>query len=111
MDGVGETLPGQFIREELEKGLEAAEERLKRHESCRDHMEEKGLSQTSLTDPDAKGHQEKMGTSTMRTRRRVGAAETGINVTKARMGGKKSTLAKILWKSPARTGWKRKRTR
>ena len=61
MDEAEETLPGQFTREELEKELEAAEERLKRYKAYRDYMEEKGLSQISLTDPDAKLMKSKNG--------------------------------------------------
>lgn len=45
---------GQFTREELEKKLEEVKKRLERYEGYRSYMEEKGLSQISLTDPEAR---------------------------------------------------------
>lgn len=49
-----EETAGQFSREELEMKLKETRERLERYEGYRKYMEEKGLSQMSLTDPDAK---------------------------------------------------------
>lgn len=45
---------GQFTREELEKKLEEVKKRLERYEGYRSYMEENGLSQISLTDPEAR---------------------------------------------------------
>ena len=56
-----ETLPGQLTREELERKLKEADERLERYKAYRDYMEEKGLSQISLTDPEAKLMKSKNG--------------------------------------------------
>ena len=61
MDEAEEALPGQFTKEELERKLEAAEKRLERYKAYREYMEEKGLSQISLTDPDAKLMKSKNG--------------------------------------------------
>lgn len=49
-----EIQPGELTREELETRLKAAEERLERYRGYRACMEEKGLSQMSLVDPEAK---------------------------------------------------------
>ena len=49
-----EAQPGELTREELETRLKAAEERLERYRGYRAYMEENGLSQMSLTDPEAK---------------------------------------------------------
>ena len=49
-----EVQPGELTREELETRLKAAEERLERYRGYRAYMEENGLSQMSLTDPEAK---------------------------------------------------------
>jgi transposase len=54
-------LSGQFTREEIEEKLQATQERLKLYKSYRDYMEESGLSQLSLTDPDAKLMKSKNG--------------------------------------------------
>jgi len=50
----GEELKGQFSRAELEEKIAASAERKNRYESYLRYMEENGLSQISLTDPDAK---------------------------------------------------------
>ena len=39
---------------------------------------------------------------------RVGTAKTGISAIRGSMNGKRSTLIKILLKSPVKIGWKRK---
>lgn len=54
-------LPGEFSREELEEKLQEAAERLERYQSYRKYMEENGLSQLSLIDPDAKLMKNKNG--------------------------------------------------
>ena len=54
MDEAEETTSGQITREEVERKLEAVEERLKKYKAYRDYMEEKGLSQISLVDHDAR---------------------------------------------------------
>jgi transposase len=51
----------QFTKEELEEKLREAEERLERYKGYRKHMEENGLTQLSLTDPDAKLMKNKNG--------------------------------------------------
>jgi transposase len=47
-------IKNRFTREELEDKLRETKERLSRYEGYRKHMEENGLSQLSLTDPDAR---------------------------------------------------------
>ena len=54
-------LTGQFTREEIEEKLQATQERLELYKSYRNYMEENGLSQLSLTDPDAKLMKSKNG--------------------------------------------------
>ena len=54
-------ITGQFTKEELEEKLRETTERLIRYEGYRKHMEENGLSQLSLTDPDAKLMKSKNG--------------------------------------------------
>ena len=54
-------LAGQFTREEIEEKLQATQERVELYKSYRDYMEENGLSQLSLTDPDAKLMKNKNG--------------------------------------------------
>ena len=56
-----EALAGQVTREELEAKLRETQERLERYRGYRDYMEEKGLSQISLSDPDAKLMKSKNG--------------------------------------------------
>ena len=54
-------LSGQFTREEIEQKLQSTQERLEIYKSYRNYMEENGLSQLSLTDPDAKLMKNKNG--------------------------------------------------
>lgn len=54
-------IQGQFTREELEKKLAEAKARLERYEGYRQYMEENGLSQISLTDPEARLMKSKNG--------------------------------------------------
>ena len=54
-------LSGQFTREEIEEKLKSTQERLELYKSYRDYMEEKGLSQLSLIDLDAKLMKSKNG--------------------------------------------------
>lgn len=49
-----EELSGQFTKEELERKLAEAQERLEKYEGYRKYMEENNLSQLSLTDADSK---------------------------------------------------------
>ena len=56
-----EELAGQFTREELEKKLKEATERLERYMGYQKYMEEEGLSQISLTDADARLMKNKNG--------------------------------------------------
>ena len=49
-----EALSGQLTREELEAKLRETQERLERYRGYRAYMEENGLSQMSLVDPEAK---------------------------------------------------------
>ena len=60
-DAEDEVLPGQLTREELEVKLKETQERLERYRGYRAYMEEKGLSQISLSDPDAKLMKSKNG--------------------------------------------------
>ena len=57
----GEELTGWLTREELETRLKEARERLERYQGYRAYMEENGLSQLSLTDPEAKLMKNKNG--------------------------------------------------
>lgn len=52
---------GQLSKEELERKLEEANERLNRYKAYREYMEKNGLSQISLTDTDAKLMKNKNG--------------------------------------------------
>jgi len=54
-------IPGRFTKQELEAKLLETLERLERYEGYRSYMEENGLSQLSLTDPDAKLMKSKNG--------------------------------------------------
>ena len=56
-----EVLSGQLTREELEVKLREAQERLERYRRYRAYMEENGLSQMSLVDPEAKLMKSKNG--------------------------------------------------
>ncbi len=56
-------LTGEFSREELETKLTEARERLERYEKYQKYMEENGLPQVSITDPDAKLMKNKNGFS------------------------------------------------
>ena len=49
-----EELPGQFTKEELDRKLSEAQERLDKYKGYRNYMEENNLSQLSLCDADAK---------------------------------------------------------
>ena len=61
MDEGPEGLSGQFTLEEVEMKLAEARERLERYEGYREYMEKNGLSQLSITDPDAKLMKNKNG--------------------------------------------------
>ena len=61
MDDESEQLSGQFTLEEIEMKLAEARERLERYEGYREYMEKNGLSQLSITDPDAKLMKNKNG--------------------------------------------------
>jgi len=56
-----EELTGQITREEIEHKLQNAFDRLTLYESYRNYMEENGLSQLSLTDPESKLMKSKNG--------------------------------------------------
>ena len=56
-----EALSEQLTREELEVKLKETQERLERYRGYRAYMEENGLSQMSLTDPEAKLMKSKNG--------------------------------------------------
>ena len=56
-----EELSGQLTREELGEKVKEAQERLERYRRYRAYMEENGLSQISLTDPEAKLMKSKNG--------------------------------------------------
>ena len=49
-----EELPGQFTKEELDRKLSEAQERLDKYKGYRKYMEENNLSQLSLSDTDTK---------------------------------------------------------
>ena len=54
-------ITGQFTKEELEEKLKETTERLLRYEGYRKYMDENGLTQLSLTDPDSKLMKSKNG--------------------------------------------------
>ncbi len=54
MDAAEDESGGRLTREELEKKLAEAKARLEKYEGYRQYMEENGLSQISLTDPEAR---------------------------------------------------------
>ena len=60
-EGEGEEEAGTLSREEVEEKLKKARERLERYEGYQKMMEETGISQLSLTDPDARLMKNKNG--------------------------------------------------
>lgn len=61
MEEEKEELSGRLTKEELEAKLAEIKDRLERYEGYRDYMEKNGLSQLSITDPDAKLMKNKNG--------------------------------------------------
>lgn len=59
-----ERMSGEFTKEELEEKLKEAEERLEKYRGYRDYMEQNGLTQISLTDPDCRLMKNKNGMDT-----------------------------------------------